>query len=265
MTAWVSTPFCAPCGRGGKFPPLWPERPGNPSLTQSALEAINTALAHFGGTPVSDLPSAVVPAANLCVGFSELDPYAAVRTEPILPPLIEQCTGSTSQGREVAVFLSPQLKNAPVVVAALLKLERQVHIDERGLKDEPRIFYEKSGVCISPRLIDAESMARSAAVLLSHGGFHTIARGLIAGIPQVVIAVEGEKMLLGKALERLGVGIMLTRAQLTVPALREAINQVAEDPAFGERARSLAPEFQRRHGAVQSIEIIADRIVAAMV
>jgi Erythromycin biosynthesis protein CIII-like, C-terminal domain len=263
-TVAVGTPFSVPCGRDGRFLPFWPEDPGDTAQTDAVLGAINAALARFGEPPVTDLPNAVVPQTRFCNSFSELDFYAAVRSEALLPPFIEPCESAPGQGREIAASLPGTLKNDPVVVATLLKLEYPVHIDERELLPEPRSFYEKRGVPISPRLIDTETMARSAAVLLGHGGYHTAARGLVAGVPQVVVASDAEKVMVGQALERLGVGILVKRSQLTVPDLRAAIIRAVEEPAFGEHARALAPTFRERLAATDSIAVVADTIMSVM-
>lgn len=107
-------------------------------------------------------------------------------------------------------------------------------------------------------------MARSAALLLSHGGFHTVARGLLAGVPQLIIASDREQRFNAQAVERLGAGIGLTRDSASVPAILDAVARALEDPSYAARARALAPEFRRRRAACEPIEVIADRIAALM-
>ncbi len=257
----VGTPFCTPYATDGHFA-AFGEEPGDAGRERSVLAAINAALIALDGAPAADIPDAIVPTDCLPAGFAELDPYADARRHPLLPPIIEQCASAPGKGADIAVFLPASLKNDAVVVATLLGIGRPVHMDATDLEPEPRHFYETRGVRITPHPIEADEVARSARVLLSHGGFHTVCRGFVAGVPQVVIAADRDKQFQGKAVERLGVGRMVARRHLSLPALREAITEVAEDPRFGERARALAPGFRERHAGGDSIDMIADRVAA---
>lgn len=128
----VGTPFTVPCAADGRFPAFSADDPGDEQEEQVMLGSINAALRYLGDAPLPDLPSAVAADARLPTGFTEFDPFAALRPEPLLPPTVEQCAAARGGGDEIAVFLSRELKNDPVIVAALFKLDRPLRLDSRA-------------------------------------------------------------------------------------------------------------------------------------
>jgi UDP:flavonoid glycosyltransferase YjiC (YdhE family) len=256
------SPFCVPFGVNGRYPPFNPDLPDHVEYEIATLMSVNAALDGLGEPPVEDLPSAFTPATRFPTGFTELDPYAEFRTEERAPPVVPPCSAEPGAGNDVVTFLPKALKNDPVVVATLMGLGRPVRVDDRELDQESCDFLERAGARVDAQLAEADDMARSAAVVLSHGGYHTVTRALLAGVPQVIIPTDVEKQFHARVLERLGVGLTLERRALTVPALREAISTVIENPSYAGCARALAPDFRRRHGGGNAIEVIAGRIAA---
>jgi UDP:flavonoid glycosyltransferase YjiC (YdhE family) len=98
-------------------------------------------------------------------------------------------------------------------------------------------------------------MAKSAAVVVTHGGAHSVSRALVAGVPQVILATSPENWFYVNALERFGVGKGVDRKS----QLRDALDRVLSDPGYGERARALAIDCRKRHVG-NTFEIVADRI-----
>jgi hypothetical protein len=249
--------FTVPCGANGRFPPFPPLPPSEIEDEIAVLVAANAALNELGEMPVSDLASAFSAPKTFPYGFVEIDPYASVRSDVLLPPVVEHCTTESGAGRDVAIFLSRALKNDPEVVQALTSLKLPLRIDGRDLEHQARYALEQSGARIDERLIDSENMAKSAAVVLSHGGLHTVIRALLAGVPQVILASSCENWFYAYVIERLGLGVGVGRRD----QIRDAVHHVVSDSRYAERARSLAPDFRRRHVG-DTIETVADRIFA---
>ena len=85
---------------------------------------------------------------------------------------------------------------------------------------------------------------------------------LAAGLPQLVIAPDLEKRLIGSEILRLGVGAMLRGHDATADGIVAAIDAINADAGMAQRARalgnSLAPLLQR-----DSAQQIADVALAA--
>ena len=263
-TVAFGSPFCVPSADKGRFPPFFPEHPVSIENEIAVLEGIRAALEEQGGPGVNDLVEAIVPPAQFPQGFTELDPYAACRSEELFPPIVEQCAVDARAGTDVLVFLPRDLKTYPAIIEALLALDGPVRIDDRDMHPDTRRRLSEGGVRIEPEIFDSNKIASCASVVVSHGGFHTVVRALLAGVPQVVIAGDAEKLVHAQVLQRLGVGVGLNLNRLTSLALQDAIKTVAHDPKYAGKARALAPEFRRRHIG-DTIEAIADRIVGSIV
>jgi hypothetical protein len=251
--------FTAPCGSDGRFPPFAPNPPSEIEDEISLLCSINAALDELGEPAVPDLPSACVPPHNFAYGFSEIDPYAAIRRHELLPSVVEQCVSPPGGGREVALFLSKDLKNDPTVIQTLVALKLPLRIDDRDLEPETRRVLEQSGAKIEPRLVDTNDMAKFAAVAVTHGGSHSVSRALVAGVPQVILAASPENWFYVNVIERLGIGKGTGRRS----QLLDTVNQVVLDPGYGERARALAIDCRRRHLG-NTFEMVADRIAQTL-
>jgi rhamnosyltransferase subunit B len=259
-TVAFGSPFCVPSGDKGHFPPFFSDHPVSTENEIAVLSGVRTALEEQGEAGPNDLVEAIVPPVQFPQGFTELDPYAACRTEELLPPIVEQCAVDAGTGTDVLVYLPRELKTYPAIIETLLALEGPVRIDESDMNPDTRRRLSEGGVRIESEIFDSNKMASSGSLVVSHGGFHTVVRALLAGVPQVIVAGDAEKLMHAQAVKRLGVGTGINLNRLTSLALQDAIETVTGDPEYAARARALAPEFRRRHIG-DTIETIADRIL----
>lgn len=97
------------------------------------------------------------------------------------------------------------------------------------------------------RFLPHEDLLPQISAVIGHGGHGTAMAALVHGIPQLVIPLAGtsDQPLVGKALERAGVGITLTKGAPTA-AVRGAVERLLTDSVMrdaaarlGERARAL--------------------------
>jgi hypothetical protein len=258
--ASTGVPYCTPPVVDGRIPDLSVDEPSNQSTPATLLAVANQVRAAAGLATLGTAAEAFVSDIRFPFGLTEIDPYAAVRPEALLPPTVENCATEPGGGDEIQVFLPARYKNDPVVLATLIGLKRPVRIDDRDLDEEARHFYLQAGVRIDGTLIDTATMAERAALVIHHGGFGTVCRCLLAGVPQFALVSDREKRANCTIIGDEKLGEAMTSSKRTVTVLTDAINRILDDRSFAERARALAPDFRRRRAAGETSEMIADAV-----
>lgn len=76
-------------------------------------------------------------------------------------------------------------------------------------------------------------------VFVTHCGMNSTMESLFYGIPMVTVPQQSEQAMTARRIADLGLGIPLERETVNVATLREAIERVAHDPAYYERARQM--------------------------
>ena len=95
-------------------------------------------------------------------------------------------------------------------------------------------------------------------MLIGHGGHGTTMSALAHGVPVLVLAMSkhADQPLVGRAVERTGVGIGLQR-DASVASIRAAIEKLAGDRGYSDRAQRLAQTFNERDSAAIAADAIA--------
>jgi UDP:flavonoid glycosyltransferase YjiC (YdhE family) len=112
----------------------------------------------------------------------------------------------------------------------------------------------------APVLLD--DLGRRTSLVVYHGSLGIASFALSAGIPQVVIAHDTEKRIVGQAIERLGVGRSISlssRSPLEGALLAQFILEMSADESRRAAARSIAPEFVQRLARAPA-EQVADEV-----
>ena len=78
-----------------------------------------------------------------------------------------------------------------------------------------------------------------ARVFVTHGGMNSAMESLYYGVPMVVIPQQGDQFATGQRVAELELGLMLDSNAVNVTALREAVERVANEPAFREHAQQM--------------------------
>ncbi len=100
-----------------------------------------------------------------------------------------------------------------------------------------------------------EMLAR-AQVFVTHGGMNSVMESLSYGVPMVAIPQQMEQARTAQRLVELGLAIMLAKETVTATELREAIEQVASDATFRQRAQQMQQVMHDAGGAGQAAEAI---------
>ncbi|PSN14897.1 glycosyltransferase [filamentous cyanobacterium CCT1] len=93
--------------------------------------------------------------------------------------------------------------------------------------------------------------------VVHHGGSGTVAAGLRAGIPAVVVPFFGDQPAWGKRLNHLGVSPPpIPVQQLSAQTLAVAIRQALDTPAMTQQASHIAAAMRAEQGVKRAVEII---------
>jgi rhamnosyltransferase subunit B len=248
-------------GNGGTLPPfqldqfpnLRPEKPPSPVAEQVLLEAANAALARASRPPLRSLPE-LYKADRICLAtFSELDPYAAWRTEPSHAPWLPEWEGGAQMRREELFgYFSIRTRRLEAILSALGRaafagMRVSVHIPNpspqiAALLASTKIHYE-------PAPLSLREIQERARLIVSFGSLGLVSFALAAAIPQIVIPLSLSNRMTGKAVEALGTGRSL-RINVNNPIepalLAQVIQQTYLDAGMTARAIDRAPDFIRR-------------------
>ncbi|MDQ1396108.1 MAG: sterol 3beta-glucosyltransferase, partial [Acidimicrobiaceae bacterium] len=94
-------------------------------------------------------------------------------------------------------------------------------------------------------------VGRCVAAVVS-GALGTLAAALTAGVPVVVVPQLFDQIWHGRRVEELGVGIMVTRPD----KVASAVARLLREPAYGERAQSLAMKLKSEDGGGALVDAV---------
>ena len=222
------------------FPPLF-KTPARFSEAE-AVERINTALAKSGLPRLSAFPDVGRAEATFVNNFPALDIYASTRSFAAIGPLAEMPQINMARPENLFGYFSQGTEFNARIMNGLLSSGRVGKVVIPGLRENPVRDPFAVGLKFTGQLADLGQAFEGAAVVVSHGGAQTMAAALCAGVPQVVVAMDDEKRLLGRRIAEAGAGISLLAGTLQSSDLANAINQVAQEAKFRRAAQSLAKQ-----------------------
>ncbi len=76
-------------------------------------------------------------------------------------------------------------------------------------------------------------------VFVTHAGTNSVMESLYYGVPMVLIPQQPEQQMHARRAVELGLGVMLDKGAVTAASLREAVEQVAQNAQYRERAQSM--------------------------
>lgn len=92
--------------------------------------------------------------------------------------------------------------------------------------------------------------------VIHHGGASTVAAGLRAGVPSIIIPFFGDQPFWGQRIADLGVGTKpIPRKKLTAEKLANAIREVVTNQEMRQRAEKLGKQIQSEDGIKSAVEI----------
>ncbi|CAN5770060.1 hypothetical protein BH20PSE1_BH20PSE1_24150 [soil metagenome] len=97
-----------------------------------------------------------------------------------------------------------------------------------------------------------------ASVVIHHGGIGSIAQGLRAGRPMLVVPIAHDQYDNAARVGSLGVARTLPRRRYQKQQVVSALRALLQEPSYAEKARAVAEEVRHEQGAAAAVDIIEE-------
>jgi hypothetical protein len=96
--------------------------------------------------------------------------------------------------------------------------------------------------------------------VVCHAGHTTVCEALAHGLPLVCTPIRDDQPVIARQVASAGAGLVLRFKRLRPGDVREAVNRVLSEPAFGEAAARIKASFERAGGAAAAARFMCARI-----
>lgn len=256
-------------GTGFTLPPS--QMPHFPSLfgksavvsEHSLLSALNTSLRRTNRKTLMALPEIFAADHSLVATFEELDPYRQWRCEPVAAPAIcGPVPLAAGKGEELFVYFNGKSDRPNAFWQALVDSRLSVRVYDTILNDDDVTMLEGVGICVVRTPVRFEEIVARSRLLLSHGGLGFVSSGLLAGLPQIIIPFDGEKLLTANAVAGSGGCLLASFKGLKTDTFAAFLRAAWSNEALHAQARAAAPGFRSRMN--KTVEVEAADIVETL-
>lgn len=243
-TATIGTGFASPPGTMGRFP-TW----GGMKTAHDEDELLDIAdadLAMSGRAALHGLPGLFAADHQLVMSFTELDPYAADRPPHayVLPAVRESSsTPKGGQGDEIFGYFVRQLAPELALWEGLAASGKRVRIHMHDPAPAHLDRFRKLGLIFEPKPQSFDTIVARSRVVVSHGGHGFASASALAGLPQMIVAFDLEKYLVGSGVRNARLGIDHNLFTLQPPAFGQALADLWADESLARDCRTLAAEL----------------------
>lgn len=123
------------------------------------------------------------------------------------------------------------------------------HIDPTTLGPVPVNFL------LSPYVPQLDILPRTR-LFVTHAGTNSVMESMYFGVPMVLIPQQPEQYMHAQHVVDLGLGVMLDKGSVTASTLREAVEDVAHDEAYRERAQRMRQSVSAAGGYQRAVDAI---------
>lgn len=224
--------------------PAFPSLRGNAVVTQNQqvlLDTVNAVLSERNVPPISRLPEVLAGEARAIFTLPQLDPYGALRREPVLGPHTF-IAGPLPPPATPRVFFYGRSKqgNIDEVAGVLGRCGLPVSCHIRGVRSAGIHLLRAQGAEIHDEPVPLADAFARASIVISHGGGITQA-AMLAGRPQIVLPNHLEAVITGARISALGTGVSI--AEFDERQFADAIRRVHADASFEQHAQALARDL----------------------
>lgn len=260
-TLAFGTGFSLPPAQMPRFPSLF----GNPAVVAepSLLSTLNESLRRTDRAPLMALPEIFAADLSLVASFEELDPYRQWRCEPVGPPAIcGPVPLTTDKGNELFIYFNGKSERPNTFWQGLVDSRLSIRVYDTLLNDADITTLEGVGIRVVRMPVQFEEIVARSRLLISHGGLGFVSSGLVAGIPQIIIPFDGEKLLTAQAAVGSGVCLLASFDAMKADVFAAFLRAAWSDESLHARARAAAPGFRAR--MTKSAEVEAADIVETL-
>ena len=216
---------------------------------RTALPAFNQARAEFGLAPVHDLTDVINAASRVLVCTSPSYDFAAATVPGYVryvgPQLDDTSTGTWDDPGGAPLVLVGLSSTVMGHEEELLQRAADTlgQLPVRGLVTtgpafDPAAIRAPANVSVR-RWVRHADVLPSCSAVLTHGGHGTVIKALTAGVPLVVAPLGRDQPDNAARVRHAGAGLRLSK-KAGVPALRDAIGRVLDEPRYRAAARRMA-------------------------
>ena len=226
----------------------FPSLTGKPAAYPEAevLEQVNAGLAAASRQILSALPAIFTCDRPLAGTFTELDPYAAWRTAPVVAPSVSHPLGEAGEGEEIFLYANGDLLRTGALWDGLVRSALPVRVYAQGASAVQQAELAKLGFQVEPAPLPFARIAERSRLVMTYGGLGFVSSALAAGLPVVVVHYDLEKALTGQAITRMQLGGHVHAGGIQPEAFATSLRQLYHNDSFQRRARELAPGFRER-------------------
>ena len=162
-------------------------------------------------------------------------------------PLVHVTLGTTEVTRTPGLYeaILAGLRDEPVNLVVAV-----------GRHRDPAAFGPQPPHVRVERVVDHGALLPRCDLVVSHGGFSTIMGSLAAGVPLVVIPMQGDQPRNARRCVDLGVGRAVGPEERTSAVIRAAVRAVLADPTFRRNAEQLRDEIHALPGMDRAVELL---------
>jgi len=240
----VGNGFTLPPAEMLRFPSLHALQPPEFDETET-LAIVNAVLASRGQTRLDWLPQLFSADARMVLTFPSLDPYRTQRPSPADGPVFEQMPRASEPGDgSIFAYLSRGYPLHPDLVRALQASAPKLHIHAADLPDADAKTLKQAGATVASEPVVAADALAGASLVIHFGGSGLAAEALAAGVPQLILSMQIEQQLNGAALQRAGVGRVISAYDPGARIPAGTIGDLLQDAVVARRAAEVGREHR---------------------
>ena len=251
----IGTAFSQPPASMASLPQLL-DGPG--AIDQSGLLAtVNRALASVETPPLDGLPQIFAADRMIADSFSELDPYAAHRTEVLASPVASDFAARVGSGEEVFVYAPERIAPDAPLWSGLAASGLPVRVHPQRAPSILIDTLRQHGIMVEIEPVDFATIAARSRLVVSHGGHGFACAAMAAGLPHVVCHYDLEKLLIGLAVTQEGLGGHVALGQIEPEPFGADLAGLYRDDALADRSRAKADDLRQRQQPDLATSVIA--------
>ncbi|MBX3581426.1 MAG: hypothetical protein KF810_06000 [Rhizobiaceae bacterium] len=259
----ISTGYLTPPPAMPRFPILLSQHSTCIYDEAETLEIVNSVVTEFGVPELAGLPEVYQATDQIIFSIDMLDPYAAWRAMPSLPPMMGGEVGPVSDGDEIFVYLSNAKMADPAFIEAIGNIGRPVRLFIPKLDPSLAASFSSLNIRVERAAVPVNLIAKRSRLIVSAAQHGITCLGIASGLPQVSRPSDLEKQYNAEAVERRGIMQLIDDKDLPAHLFRSTILNAYEDAAMARRARALADELRSQFDINQR-KMIRRRIADVM-